>query len=124
MPLNNNLPDDMSKSEQSVLNQSFDDTYKLLSVQMIGNDGTNARRIKTDVNGGIQNSDSPMAQKVSVSGAITYVAIAPCGTAQSSAQWQVKKIDQSGGTATIITWADGNSNFDNVATDLTSLTYS
>lgn len=28
------------------------------------------------------------------------------------------------GSYTIITWCDGNANFDNVATDLTALTYS
>jgi hypothetical protein len=62
------------------------------------------------------------AVKVTVSGTITYVALALPGTAQSTAKWQVKKVDET--TGTIITWADGNADFDNVATDLTALTYS
>lgn len=36
--------------------------------------------------------------------------------------WQVKKIEASGANR-VITWADGNAEFDNVATDLTALTY-
>ena len=63
------------------------------------------------------------AKKITVSGTTTYVASAPIGSAQASAVWQVKKIAVSGSDY-LITWADGNSNFDNVATDLTTLTYS
>lgn len=63
-----------------------------------------------------------MATKVTVSGNYTYVAVSAPGTAQSSALWQVQKVDTT--TGTVITWADGNANFDNVATDLTALTYS
>lgn len=65
---------------------------------------------------------SSYAQKVTTSGSVTYVAIAVPGTAQSAAAWQVKKIDDT--TGTITTWADGDANFDNIATDLTALTYS
>ena len=74
-----------------------------------------------DANGN-QVSDGPMALKVTTSGSITYVGIAAPGSSQSSAVWQCKKIDET--TGTVITWADGNANFDNVSTDLTSLTYS
>ena len=64
----------------------------------------------------------PYAVKITISGNITYVGKAAVGTAQGTAAWQCQKIDESSGT--VITWADGNSNFDNVATDLTALTYS
>lgn len=64
------------------------------------------------------------AMKVTVVDTITYLAIATIGTPQSEAKWQVKKIDTSVAGTTVINWADGNGNFDNVATDLTSLSYS
>ena len=70
-------------------------------------DGIGAKRI----------TQAPTAIKVTVSGSITYVAIAEPGTAQSAAKWQVKKIDET--TGTVITWAASNANFDNIATDLT-----
>jgi hypothetical protein len=62
------------------------------------------------------------AIKLTEDGAITYVAYAVPGTAQSAASWKCMKMDATSGL--IITWADGNTNFDNVATDLTTLTYS
>lgn len=68
------------------------------------------------------NADSaPTALKITESGTTTYVAISFPGTPVSSPLWQVKKIDESSGT--VITWADGDANFDNVATDLTALSY-
>ena len=68
------------------------------------------------------NTNANYAQKITVSGSNTYVAIAALGTYQASATWQVKKINVTGGD-TVITWADSDDNFDNVATDLTTLTY-
>jgi hypothetical protein len=62
------------------------------------------------------------ATKITVSGTTTYVGKAAVGSAQASAVWQCQKIDESSGT--VITWADGNAVFDNVATDLSALTYS
>lgn len=64
----------------------------------------------------------PVATKITVVGSITYIGIAKPGTAQSAAKWQCQKIDETSGT--VITWADGNANYDNVATDLTALSYS
>lgn len=62
------------------------------------------------------------AQKVTVVGDLTYVAVAPPGTEQATAGWQAYLVTVSGGTTTI-TWADGNSNYDNVATNLAGLNY-
>jgi hypothetical protein len=64
--------------------------------------------------------EADMADKIQTSGTDTYVAFSIPGTAQATALWQALKIDTSG----TVTWADGNSNFDNVATDLTILAYS
>lgn len=68
--------------------------------------------------------DGYQSSKITTVGSITYVGVAPCGTAQSAALWQCKKVDSSVLGTTVITWADGNANFDNIATDLTSLSYS
>ena len=62
------------------------------------------------------------ALKMTTAGSIDYVGEADTGTAFATALWRAKKVDSTSGT--IITWADGNANFDNVATDLTTLTYS
>jgi hypothetical protein len=66
--------------------------------------------------------DGNNAVKVTIVGSITYVGMASPGTLQASALWQCKKVDGTSGT--VVTWADGNANFDNIATDLTSLSYS
>lgn len=62
------------------------------------------------------------ALKITVVGVVTYVGMAALGTSQSTAKWQCKKVDETSGT--VVTWADGDDNFDNSATDLTALTYS
>lgn len=66
-------------------------------------------------------SDIDEAAVIHTAGSVTYVAVAAPGTDVADPLWQVKKIDAS--SDTVITWADGNANFDNVATDLTSLSY-
>lgn len=53
---------------------------------------------------------------------VTYVGMAAIASATSAAVWQVQKIDESSGL--VITWADGNDNFDNVYDNRASLTYS
>lgn len=62
------------------------------------------------------------ATKITTVGDITYIANAIAGSAESAAVWQAKKIDAT--TGVVITWADGDTNFNNVATDLTALSYS
>ena len=75
---------------------------------------------QVDATGNIVNAGD-YAVKVTVVGSVTYVGIAAPGTAQSSALWQCKKVDETSGV--VITWADGSSNFNQIATDLTSLNY-
>ena len=79
--------------------------------EQVGFDGQNLQRLNA----------SNMAVKITVVGTTTYVAQAAPGTPQSTAKWKVMKIDESSGT--VITWADGDADFDNVATDLTTLNY-
>lgn len=84
----------------------------VIPVQLVGPDG-----------GVNETKELGQAQKVTVVGDLTYVALAPAGTAQATAGWQAYLVTVSGGTTTV-TWADGNKNYDNVATDLTALSYS
>lgn len=98
-------------SEQTVLEKAFDEDYDTISTTGYGFDGTNAQRLIAD----------NMALKITNDGSITYIGIAAPGTLQSEAKWQCKKLDKSSGL--VITYADGDANFDNVATDLTALTY-
>jgi|SRR3989304_789933 len=97
---------------QAMQNWGFDDTFKVPTAEPLGYDGVNLTRNQADA----------VAVKITVVGSVTYLAIAAPGTPQATAKWQVKKIDET--TGTVITFANGDSNFDNVATDLTALTYS
>lgn len=101
-------------SEQTILEKVYDAVFKALAVQSYGYDGQNIQRITADA----------LARKITVSGSYTYIGIAAPGTAQSTDKWQCCKIDESVAGTTVFTWADGNAEFDNVATDLTALTYS
>lgn len=73
----------------------------------------------TPVNGAMPVSDGALAAKITSSGGYTYVGEAAPGTAQATAAWRCCRIDSTGTTV----WADGDGNFDNVATDLTALSY-
>lgn len=79
---------------------------------------------KKDFNLILQENSDNWAQKITVDGDYTYIAIAPIGTAQTDAKWQVKRIDTSVAGTTVFTWADGDDSFNNVASDLTALSYS
>lgn len=107
-----NRPPQAKHSEQNVLNNSYDEDFDVSATEALGYDGQSLQRKLADA----------LAQKVTVSGSVTYVAIAAPGTSQSDNKWQVKKIDAT--TGVVITWADGNADFDNTSTDLTALTYS
>lgn len=104
---------DTDQSVQEALNRSFDWDFHKLYVEPVDSDGTNALRQTSKL----------VAVKITTSGTDTYVGKAPIGTAQSAAAWQAKKIAVSGSDTTI-TWAGGTANFNQVATDLTALSYS
>ena len=52
-------------------------------------------------------------------GDVVYVCSAPVGSSVSASVWQVKKVDAT--TGVVITWADGDAEYDNVATDLATV---
>lgn len=99
-------------SEQYMENKSYDEDFHVLTREQLGYDGQNLQRLNAN----------NMAIKITEDGDVTYIGMAAPGTAQATAKWQCKKIDQSSGT--VITWADGNADFDNVATNLKTLSYS
>ena len=53
---------------------------------------------------------------------ISYIGIAPIGSATSAAVWQIKELDET--TGAVITWCDGNDSFDNIWDNREGLTYS
>lgn len=53
----------------------------------------------------------------------TYIGSAAAGSAQGSAVWRIKKMVEAAGITTI-TYADGDTQFDNIWTNRASLTYS
>lgn len=64
------------------------------------------------------------ATKITESGNYTYIGKAVIGSSQANAVWQCMRIDESVAGTTVITWADGDANYNNIATDLTALSYS
>lgn len=104
---------DTEFSEQTILNRSYDRGTSALGTENLSYDGSG--NLQRDISKNV-------ATKITTSGNITYIAKATIGSLQSAAVWQAKSVDST--TGVIITWADGNANFDNIATDLTALTYS
>jgi len=102
------------RSEQNVLNSSYDQDFDVLATEGLGYDGVGLQRMPAKA----------LAIKITESGNYTYIALAKPGTAQATNKWQVKRIDESEAGSVVVTFADGDCNFNNVATDLTALTYS
>lgn len=110
----------VSESEQKILKKSRDDKYDVLAVMLLGEDGDTARRIKVDSSGVLAAGD--YAVKVVTDGTDTYVCSAIPGSLVSESKWQIYKVDSSSGV--VVTYADGDASFDNVATDPTALDFS
>jgi hypothetical protein len=53
-----------------------------------------------------------------------YIGFAVPGSASSAAVWQIKKITYSGSNITVVEFADGDTKFDNIWDNRTSLSYS
>jgi hypothetical protein len=58
----------------------------------------------------------------SVTPTLEYIGEALAGSVEGSAVWGIRRIDTA--TGTIVLWADGNTNFDNIWTNRESLSYS
>lgn len=68
-------------------------------------------------------TDQPLKLELDESNAAYfYLGTAPVGSAKSAAVWRIRKIDQTTGLDD--TWADGDSNYDNIWDNRSGLTYS
>lgn len=103
---------DRFKSEQQIQNWGFDEEFLIPTVATVEFDGGNAMTRK------IGNS---IAIRLAEVGNVTYVGKAPAGSDESEAVWQIFKIDETSGLSK--TWADADTNFDNVWADYATLTY-
>lgn len=105
------------------------DMYKLLFGRKGINDGNVIEMAEHGRAGGVSTGQPfkftdgvNYAIKITEVGDVTYIAYANPGTAEATAKWKAMKLD--GTTGLRITYADGNTEFDNEATDLTGLDYS
>ena len=80
-------------------------------------------RVYDEITNSLKMSSGADASKIVISGSYTYIAVAAPGTAVSSAFWRCKRLDGSTSGTILTTWADGDTEFDNVATDLAALNY-
>lgn len=119
------LEKEMPLTDMAPLKKAVDKTTKAINDINIPIPPTMPRTLKvTNVDGTpIMAAGSEYASKVTVVGDITYIGEADPGTAEATAGWRARRVDSTGGNV-VVTWADGNNNFDNVATDLTVLSYS
>lgn len=93
-----------------IQNLGFDKDFQIPIVHPIGYDGQNMVRGEAD----------DLQTKILTSGDYTYICKAAVGTPEATAKWKIYRIDSAGSKM----YADGNADFDNVATDPTALTYS
>ena len=109
---------------QYIENMSFDDDYKkkattLLTENTEGTALTTQKAIATEAKQdeilGLQ------ANRILIDGNYIYEGNAEIGSATSSAVWQISRFDKVNLTTE---WADGNSNYDNVFDNVTSLNFS
>ena len=70
-----------------------------------------------------KDQDVQFALQLDAVGTTTYIGEALPGTLTSAALWRIKKMVETGADL-VITWADGNENFDNVWDDRAGLSYS
>ena len=54
---------------------------------------------------------------------VTYFGYAVAGSVTSTETWKIKRLDDTGNFP-VFTWADGNTKYDNIWDDRTSLSYS
>lgn len=96
-------------TEQHVLNAGYDEEFGLVAVTTVGYDGQNMVRQRAD----------DVTVRYDPAG---YVGRAPAGSVESDPVWQIQRLDTSSGV--VLTFADGNSNYDNIWDDRASLAYS
>ena len=94
-------------------------------VSLYGWDSNSLQKVKIAANldGSLSSStEAVQLQENSGDSNIEYVGLAAIGSATSAAVWQVQKIDCN--TGTVVTWADGDNNYNNIYDNRESLSYS
>ena len=106
------MPNPIKHTSQAIDNWSFDETYGVSTVLPLELNpaGTVDRKVTGN-----------LALIYVVDGTKIYVGEAPIGSAAASTVWRAFKFDSSTGA---ITWADGNSFFDNAFNNPSALSYS
>lgn len=99
-----------ARTGQYIQNLSFDEEFGIATVALVEFDGNNL----------VRKLSSTMQTKIVSDSGYTYICKAPVGTALSDAKWQVSRIDSTGSKM----FADADSEFDNIATDPTTLSFS
>lgn len=101
----------------------FDSLAERISNIRVGGGGWSGGLSTTDSTA-LQNLGGKFATQIddTSTASVTYIGKANIGATASQSVWQIQKIDESS-SPTTFTWADGNSNFDNVFSDRTTLTY-
>ena len=111
---------DIARSEQVILNRSIDDDFDVLAIEMLeyvpGNGANNKSLAR------LVSSNLAMRLDDTTTSNVTYLGWARPGTATNEAKWRIKKMDDSSGL--VVTWADGNTDFDNVWDNRASISYS
>ncbi len=111
----------ISESEQVLLKKSRDDKYEVLvfeKVREMPTSTTEGTLYRESVDG----NEVAMVVDDTTTADVIYQGWAAPATATSAALWKIRKIDVSSGA--VITWADGDINFDNEWDDRASLNYS
>lgn len=66
----------------------------------------------------------PVTSRTIISGDKTYFCEAVIGTLSSVALWRIFEVDETDANNVTLLWADGNKNYDNIADNAASLSYS
>lgn len=108
-------------------NVAISDGTDVLAINADGSINIDKSGLATSANQTITNTKldtlnfKPATRVDEASATVTYVGEAAAGSATSGAVWLIKKIDETSGI--VITFADGNTNYDNVWDNRAALTY-
>ena len=102
-------------------NTSIDQNYRSVTGTDIG---TDKRALDVIIQRtSVSSSSAAQAVRIDTSGSTTYYGFADVGSLDASAVWRIFRETKSG-SVTSFTYADGDSNFDNIWDNRVSLSYS
>jgi len=106
-----------ARTSQEMDNLSFDDTYNQNTQLMLGEDGATLRKVAVNTDGTLKTPE--LTLRAYNDGTYDYIAEAQPASATSAAVWRIIRVDSSGN----IIYADGDTNFDNIADNYSSISY-